>query len=165
MGAHGVKGAVKVLSYAESPSVFNSGGLICLTNPQGKEITCEIRWARPHKRIVLMSLEGSNSRSEAKLLVGSEFFIEKAGLPELEQGSYYWSDIIGLSVFTTDEKYIGRLESVIPTGSNDVYVVKGENHEILIPALESVVIAVDLENRIMQVEPVISEQLSDINKG
>ncbi|MEE8480397.1 MAG: ribosome maturation factor RimM, partial [Desulfobacterales bacterium] len=73
----------------------------------------------------------------------------------LEDGSYYWFDIIGLSVFITDGKCIGNVESIFPTGSNDVYVVKNPNNdldsEILVPALESVVLSIDLKNKKMHV--------------
>ena len=55
-------------------------------------------------------------------------------------------------VFTIGEKYIGRLESIIPTGSNDVYVVKDDATEILIPALASVVLDIDLDRKRMLVQ-------------
>ncbi|HBI48038.1 MAG TPA: hypothetical protein DDX93_04900, partial [Smithella sp.] len=52
-------------------------------------------------------------------------------LEELSEGEYYWRDIIGINVYNEDDKYIGQIESVFPTGSNDVYVCKGEEREIL----------------------------------
>jgi 16S rRNA processing protein RimM len=107
---------------------------------------------RPHKRLILLSLKGINDRNQSESLVHAEIFIEKGSLPELEEGVYYWADLIGLSVFASDETYMGRIESVIPTGSNDVYVVKDTDRETLIPALESVVVAVDLEKKIMRVD-------------
>jgi 16S rRNA processing protein RimM len=54
-------------------------------------------------------------------------------------------------VFTEDENFLGRLASIMPTGSNDVYVVKDREKEILIPALESVVLKISLEHKTMQV--------------
>lgn len=152
VGVHGVKGTVKVLSYAESPAVFHSGDTILLTPPGGREATCQITWVKPHNRLILMSLKGINSRDQAEPLREAGLYIEEARLPELEQGTYYWSDIIGLSVFTENETYIGCIESIIPTGSNDVYVVKDKDNEKLIPALESVVLEIDLQRGIMRVE-------------
>ena len=93
-----------------------------------------------------------DTRVQAEALIGSDIFIEKRRLPEPEEGSYFWFDLIGLDVFGVDQKYLGRLESIIQTGSNDVYVVKNEDTEILIPALEAVVQKIDLKNRRMQVE-------------
>lgn len=152
VGAHGVRGIVKVCSYGESLSDFKPGTAILLKNPEGWERTCTIESARPYKRgAVLFSLEGISNRTMAETLRGYEILIEKTNLPEPEEGAYYWSDIIGLSVFTTDGTHIGCVEAIIPTGSNDVYVVKDKDNEILIPALESVVVAIDLEQRIMRV--------------
>jgi len=93
---------------------------------------------------------------QAELLAGAELLIEKEDLPELEHGTWYWTDIIGLDVFAVDDTYIGRVTSIIQTGSNDVYVVKnpdGNNDkEILIPAIESVVAAIDLAKGRMTVD-------------
>jgi 16S rRNA processing protein RimM len=156
VGAHGVKGNIKVHSYAESLSVFEPGRSILVINAKGIEKTFEINWAKPHSRGVLLSLRGIDSRKSAEALIGSELFITRDSLPELEDGVYYWSDIIGLSVFTIDQQYIGRVESIIQTGSNDVYVVKDlsrdHDNETLIPALESVVLEIDLENNTMRVD-------------
>ncbi len=151
-GAHGIKGIVRVWSYAESLSVFEPGSSFLLRNAEGIEKTCEIEWAKPYKKGALFSLKGIVGCDMADALAGFELFIEKSKLPELEEGTYYWTDLIGLSVLTANEEYIGCIESVIPTGSNDVYVVKDKDNEILIPALESVVVEIDLSNKTMRVD-------------
>jgi len=152
VGIHGVKGNCKLLSYAESLSVFQPGSEVLVATSSGQKKYYEINWVKPHSRVDLMSLKGVSTRDQAQTIVGSELFIEKAQLPDLEEGSYYWYDLIGLDVFTVDEKYLGRVESIIRTGSNDVYVVKHNDSEILIPALESVVHEIDLQNNRIQVE-------------
>jgi 16S rRNA processing protein RimM len=70
----------------------------------------------------------------------------------LENGSYYWIDLIGIEVYTAEDDYLGRIESIIETGSNDVYVVKDKKKEVLIPALKSVVTDIDLSQKRMQVD-------------
>jgi 16S rRNA processing protein RimM len=64
-------------------------------------------------------------------------------LPELLPGEYYWYDLIGLQVVTSEGESLGQLSEIIATGSNDVYVVKGEGREYLIPALEDVVLEIN----------------------
>ena len=156
VGAHGVKGNLKVHSYAESVSVFKPGSSILVIHAGKIEKYFTIKWAKPHGKSILLSFKGIENRNAAKTLIGAELFIERTDLPELEEGVYYWVDIIGLSVFTTDNQYIGRVESIISTGSNDVYVVKNRTKdgstEILIPAVESVVLEIDFENKTMRVE-------------
>ncbi|MBW2321169.1 MAG: 16S rRNA processing protein RimM [Deltaproteobacteria bacterium] len=156
VGAHGVKGNIKIYSYTESLSVFNPGSLILLINPKGFEKSYKIKWVKPHGRLTLLSLKGVENRNTVETLIGSVFFIERASLPETEDGSYYWVDIIGSSVFTADDEYIGLVESIIPTGSNDVFVVKNpdnaHDNEILIPAIESVILEIDVERKTMRVD-------------
>ncbi len=156
IGVHGVKGNIKVYSYAESLSVFEPGSHILAVNEKGLETTYKVNWVKPHNRVVLLSLVGIADRHLAAPLKGSRLYIEKALLPELEDGAYYWFDLIGLSVFTTGNEYIGSIASILPTGSNDVYVVKNPNkdndHEILIPALASVVLEIDITNKTMRID-------------
>jgi 16S rRNA processing protein RimM len=156
VGVHGVKGNVKIYSYAESLSAFKPGSLLLLKHNKGWEKTYSIKWIKPHTRSILLSLKGINNRTQAEGLIGSELYIKKSSLPALEEGTYYWFDIIGLSVFTVAGEYIGRVESIMPTGSNDVFVVKditkGHDKETLIPALESVVKSIDLKLKTMRVD-------------
>lgn len=150
VGVQGIKGDLKVFSHAESPQVFEPGKYIRVRGPSD-ETEYVIRSARPHKKGIILSLEGVDDRKQAETLIGFEIYIPWEDLPELEEGTYYWADLIGLSVYTTGEEYLGRVASIIPTGSNDVYVVRDRGRESLIPALASVVIAVDLENGTMRV--------------
>lgn len=155
VGAHGVKGNLKVHSYAESVSVFKPGRLILAIHAGKAEKHFAVKWAKPHGKSILLSFKGIEDRITAETLIGAELFIERIALPELEEGVYYWVDIIGLSVYTTDNQYIGRVESIMATGSNDVYVVKDPNkkddNETLIPAIESVVLEIDFENKRIRV--------------
>ncbi len=152
VAVHGVKGALKIQSYAGSLDIFKSGTIVTVRRPDGSEDDYEIDWIKPHSRGALLALKNLTHWDQAKKLVGSDLHIEKAALPELETGAYFWFDLIGLNVFTSDDRYLGRLDSIIETGANDVYVVKDADKEILIPALQSVVRAVDIEAKIMRVE-------------
>jgi len=71
-------------------------------------------------------------------------------LEDLPEGEYFWRDIIGLDVYDEEGKHLGVIESIFPTGSNDVYVCKGER-EILLPAIAEVICHVDIDKRIMTV--------------
>ena len=153
VGAHGIKGAVKVYSYAESPSIFKPDRSILIEDKNNRRRSFCIEWARPHKRNVVLSFKEIDSRSDAEALVGSALYIHKKELPEPESGTYYWTDIIGLSVYRGDGNYLGEVTSILPTGSNDVYIVRNEdNKETLIPALESVVLEIDLKQKRMLVD-------------
>ena len=152
VGVHGVGGTLKIHSYAESLEIFRPGNGISVSTPEGGEKEYEIDWIKPHSRGALLALKNISDREQAMTLIGADLQIEKAVLPELETGVYYWYELIGLKVFTIDDRYLGRLESIIETGANDVYVVKNDRREILIPALKSVVQAIDIEVNSMRVD-------------
>ncbi len=152
VGAHGIKGTNKFKSYAESLSVFAPGRSIRVRDNRNREKTVEVSWVKSHTRTPLILFKGITDRDGAEALIGADMFIPEAELPELEEDTYYWFELIGLEVYTTEEDYLGRITSIFETGSNDVYVVKGEKQEVLIPALESVVIDIDIENNRIRVD-------------
>ena len=133
---------------------FKTENRILLRHATGNEETLNIVKRRPHKRLILFTFEGITSRDGAEALNNAEILIERSALPDLEEGEYYWTDIIGLDVFCINETYLGSVESVIPTGSNDVYVIKNRENgrETLVPAIHSVITEIDIEKSIMRVD-------------
>ncbi len=151
VGAHGIAGGLKVLSYAESLAVFAAGRTVVVRSESGVETVYENACSRAQRRAALQAQKGDANRSQAEALLGYDLFLDKATLPKLEEGSYYWADLIGLEVHSVDGDCLGRIASIIQTGSNDVYVVKLKDRELLLPALRSVVQSVDLTARRMVV--------------
>ena len=147
VGAHGIKGTNKICSYAESLSLFTPGSTILIRDNRGREADYEIDWIKPHTGTPLLALKGIADRDQAKALVGGKLFIRQSEMPELDEDTFYWFELIGIDVFTIEDKHLGRIESIIETGSNDVYVVNNGAKEILIPAIESVILNVDLEQK------------------
>ncbi len=152
VGTHGVRGTAKILSYAESLSFFSPDHRMRSKKKDGGVEVLTVRWAKQHKNVVLVCFEEIDSIDKCREFIGASLLIERDRLPETETGVYYWADLIGLSVYTTEDSYLGRLNKIFTTGSNDVYVVNEKEAEILIPALESVVKEIDLSNKIMRVE-------------
>ena len=152
VGVHGIKGTNKLKSYAESLSVFYPGQSILICDSRSRESRVELNWVKSHTKTPLISIKGVTDRDRAEALIGAELFIPETELPELDKDTYYWFELIGIEVYTTRGDYLGRITSIFPTGSNDVYVVKDKNKEVLIPALESVVLDIDLELKRMRVD-------------
>ncbi len=99
--------------------------------------------SRLHKEHVLLKLKGCN-RDMAEKLRGQWVQIPIEEAMPLGEDEYYVYQIIGLEVWTMMGEYLGQVSEVLFTGANDVYVVQGERGEILIPAVEDVVLEVDL---------------------
>ncbi|MEJ5358699.1 MAG: ribosome maturation factor RimM [Desulfobacterales bacterium] len=144
IGVHGIRGGLKFLSYAESPDVFTAGRRVRLRDARGADAPFTLRETRLRRGGLVLYLEGVEDRTAAEGLVGRDLLVDRAELPPLPEGAYYWEDLIGLSVFEADGRLLGRLVSILPTGSNDVYVVRDARREILVPALAAVIREVDL---------------------
>lgn len=152
VGVHGIKGYVKIRCETESFSVFAPGYFVIVRDPKGRSREMEIVDARPQGRMLILLLKGVFDRNAAEMLPGSDLLVEKSSLPELEPDTYYWADIVGMSVVSVDGHPVGTVASLIETGSNDVYIVQTtDGGEILIPAISSVVLEIDLNRKIMRV--------------
>lgn len=156
MGAHGIHGAVKVRSYAESLECFTQPEGLTMIDSAGRRSQCAVLWVRPYKNGICLAFKDVTTRSQAEALTGCELLIPRKSLPPLDEDTHYWIDLIGMSVYTTDRECLGRITDVIATGANDVYVVTTpEGHpvkEILLPAIASVILEVDVAGQIMVVE-------------
>lgn len=146
-GVHGVNGNLKIFSNSGDPGEFKTGLHVLVRSANGQTHSCTVRWSKPHGRYFLLSFKDINTRDQAEALTGSELFVLRSDLPELDEDTYYWDDIIGLAVYAVDGTFIGHVTTIIPTGSNDVYVVadKTSGRERLVPALHSVIKRIDLE--------------------
>ena len=87
--------------------------------------------------------------------------MSKKELEPLREGEYYWFQLIGMDVHTDRGQYLGTLENVFNTGSNDIYVVQREEREWLIPALKEIIREVDIDKKQMIICPM--EGLLDEN--
>ena len=84
---------------------------------------------------------------------GKVVLIDPAELPPLDEDEYYWQDILGMRVVSETGEDMGTVKEIVPTGSNDVYVVWKEAQEFLIPATKDVIISIDMEGRTIVIRP------------
>lgn len=96
-----------------------------------------------------LELEGVNTIEAARELLGANVSVSRDKLEPLEDGEYYWSDLIGLEVFTETGERLGMIDGIFPTGSNDVYICRGGGGEILLPGIAEVVREIDLTGKRM----------------
>lgn len=138
VSSHGVFGELKVESLTDFPERFDTGSRLWLHGTPYRVARARIRG-----RSVILKLDGINTREAAQALRNAELTVPEPAKLE-EPGVYYVHDLIGLTVDDTANQTLGRLDEVIETGSNDVYVLHGERGELLLPALDDVILNVDI---------------------
>lgn len=151
---HGIKGQLRITSYSGHFDSLLVADSVILKDPSGKVGTYAVAAARLHGKKLLLTFAGMADINKVQHLVGSELFLRVDQLPETEDGEYYWHELIGLKVVTVAGETLGILQSIIETGSNDVYVVKAAGRELLIPAIEDVVTSIDLSAGVMTITPI-----------
>jgi 16S rRNA processing protein RimM len=147
----GLRGCLKVLCCVETNNSFTELEFVYIEISSGQKKCFVLRKIDVSGKILFVELEGIPDVESAQALVGCKVFLPKDMQEKLLEGEYYWREIIGLDVYNEEGKYIGRIESVFPTGSNDVYVCKGEERKILLPAIAEVIRQIDLNSRVMTV--------------
>lgn len=138
VNTHGIRGEMKVLPWADDPEFLLEFDEVYI---DGRAY--EIESARVQKTCVLLKLEGIDTVEDATKLRGKVVSIDRTDI-ELEEGSYFIADLLGLPVFADGEE-IGKITEVLTPPGNDVYVVRGK-HEYMIPVVQEFVLDVDLEH-------------------
>ena len=149
----GIKGQVRVPSSGEETTALVKGNRVYLENGQGARKSLVIDSSRTHRGVTILAFQDVQGIEEAKELVGCSVYVAKDSLTPLPPGEYYWYQLIGLRVKTEGGSWLGTLEEIMPTGSNDVFVVRKDGREFLIPATDEVVAQVDFKHKIMVIRP------------
>lgn len=143
VNTHGVKGEVRVLPSTDDIKRFGKLKEIVVQNRT--ESIKEIETVRYHKNFVLLKFKGIDNMDDAEILKNSTLKINRKDALPLGQDEYYQCDLYGLKVVTEEGRDLGKLVDILVTGSNDVYVVRNTEKEILIPAIKQCILKIDLE--------------------
>lgn len=149
VNTHGVRGEVRVQSITDSPEErYQPGAELIINHGGGKLEKVTVRSHRKHKSFDLLTFEEFNSINEVERFKTKMLQIERKNLPELEEGFFYESDLLGLKVLTEEKEEIGVIKEILFLPANDVWVVKRPNKkDLLLPVIPSVIIKVDLETK------------------
>jgi len=149
--AHGVAGEIVLGIDTDFPERIRPGKLVYLGNQHTPR---KITGTRPFHDRLLVTLEGIHSREEVAELTNLQVFVRISDLPPLDKGRFYHHQLIGLPVLTENNGEIGTIKEILETGANDVFVVVDENgKENLLPAIDSVILDIDIKLGRVLVKP------------
>ena len=145
VGLHGVQGWLKIESWAEPRMrIFDYQPWLLGAAP-GEEVEIKGAKGRQQGKGMVAQLPGVETREQAAALIGSDIHVAREQLPPPAKDEYYWVDLEGIEVLTTQDVPLGQVSHLFATGANDVVVVRDGGRERLIPFIQGVYVrSVDL---------------------
>ncbi|MGR6115177.1 ribosome maturation factor RimM [Aeribacillus composti] len=149
VNTHGIRGEVRVVSVTDFPDErYKHGNRLYIFQKDKEPVEVIVKSHRIHKNFDLLSFEGYDSINEVEPFKGSDIKVPESQLGSLDEGEYYFHEIIGCSVYTEDGDELGIINEILTPGANDVWVVKRKGKkDLLIPYIEDVVKHIDVKEK------------------
>lgn len=156
VNTHGIRGEVRVISRTDFPEErYKIGNTLFLFMPGSKEPEeLIVKSHRTHKNFNLLTFEGFDNVNQVERMRDGILKVPETQRGTLEEGEFYFQDIIGCTMFTTEGEELGKVIEILTPGANDVWVVKGsDGKELLIPYIDDIVKKVDVKEKVIEIEP------------
>lgn len=141
---YGIRGWIRLYPFGDDPLTWKSIPVWCIGKEGGPWREIGLAGLRAHGDGLVVSLEGVLDRNGAEALKGVLVGVPRDKLPATDENEFYWGELIGLSVINSAGQMLGKVESLIETGANDVLRVLAEDGtERLLPFVDAVVLSVD----------------------
>ena len=148
---HGLKGEMKLEVITDQPQVFRAEAKVYLG---GDFEPMDIAQVRGHHPLLIISFHGVTSRDQVDRLRNRGLYMKAEDLPPVSETDFNNSQLIGITVEDESGQILGRLAEILKTGANDVFIVKPEDgKELLLPAINSVILNLDIANKKIVVRP------------
>ncbi len=156
VNTHGIRGEVRVISVTDEPEKrFQPGNELILDHPDLEHpISLTVSSYRQHKQFHLLTFEGFDNINQVEAWKGGLLKVAVDEQEKRAEGEFYFYQIIGCRVVTTDGETLGEIKEILQTGANDVWVIKPKagGKDILIPYIEECVREIDLQNKTVTVQ-------------
>lgn len=154
VNTHGIKGELRIISSTDfREERYKVGNKLSIWKEGSKEpIHVTVSSHRVHKSFDLLTFAGYEDVNDVEQFKGATLKVSDENLVGLEEGEYYYHEIIGCRVVTEDEEEIGTITEILSPGANDVWVVKRKNgKEAYIPYIDQVVLQVNQKEKIVTI--------------
>ncbi len=146
---HGVSGEIVMDIHTDFPERIKPGRRVFVGEERQP---CELDTVRPRQNGLLVRFRGFTTPEEVGRFRNQWVYVKASDVPPLPEGKHYKFELVGLQVTEENGAPLGTLTEILETGANDVYVVQAENgKEILLPAIPSVILKIDMERRVILV--------------
>jgi 16S rRNA processing protein RimM len=143
----GTRGELKILPLTDTIERFVGLKSVWVGCDETTVDLFDISVVRVDAKQVVMSLQGIESAQESEKFRNCYIFIPKEKIVALPTGSYFMDDVLGCEVVTEEQKHVGKIVDLLSLPANDVWVVRKDTKEILIPAVKAIVRKVDVRTK------------------
>ncbi len=152
--AHGLSGELRIHPFSRRLENLSRLERIFIQK-EGEQEPQEFKIIRMRleKESAIVGLEGIKSIDDAEKLRGCSVMVDTSDLADTEEDEYYWFQLVGLAVYTTEGEYVGRVENLIDRTSQSLLVVRGGEKEFLIPMIDIVLKEINLKDSRIIVSP------------
>lgn len=159
VGTHGIAGEMRVQPWCDSPDFLTK--FKTLYTDKNGENAVKVKSSRVHKNIVLIKLPGITTIEQAERMRGKVLYISRKDA-NIADGEWFIQELIGCTVFDADTgKDYGILSDVSKTGANDVWHIKKDGKEYLLPAINDIIANVDVANEKVEIHSIIKGIFDD----
>ena len=149
----GLKGELKLYSYTDNIDRFEELDYFFVGDDRTKTYELE-RTSKISNDMVIIKIKGYDTIESVQKFLQKDVYVDRDNTYELEEDELLIVDMIGMRVETVGGEYLGQLEDVLQYSANDVYIVKSDDKEYLIPATYEVVPEIDMEKKLMKIRPI-----------
>lgn len=147
---HGIRGEVKVFPTTDDTGRFKKLKSV-IADTGNKRLVLHVSGVKFFKQFVILKFQEYDDINDIEFLKNAKLLVERENAVKLNKNEYFIADLIGLKVFTDQDEELGTLIDVLQTGANDVYIIKNDTEEILVPAIKDCILDTDIENGIMRI--------------
>ncbi len=149
VGTHGVKGTLRVQPWSDDSAFLESFKCVYLADKTPVKVVS----AKAHGNITLLTLDGVDSIEKAEKFRNKTLLVKREDA-DISEDRYFVDELIGCKVYDADtNEFLGTLCDVSATGANDVWHISKDNKEYLVPAIESVIVSVDIDGETVLISP------------
>lgn len=146
---HGVRGEIIMDVHTDFPERLKDGRKLFI-GAEHKQVT--LAGSRPHAKGMLVKFKGIDTPEDAGQFRNQWVYVPAAEVPPLPEGQLYQHELFGFTVVDENDNTLGELVEILETGANDVYIVRDDaGHEILLPAIPSVILEMEPARRLIRV--------------
>lgn len=153
VNTHGIRGEVRVIATTDFVDQRFAKGATLYLAGSDQSLALTVESARPHKGSMLVKFVGYDNINDVQAFRNHELTVAEEDQQPLEDGAYYYHQIIGLDVETLSGEHLGTIKEILSPGANDVWVVQRPGKaDLLLPKIDQVIKEVDLAHHLVKVE-------------